>query len=268
MAQQWEGLLEGAAQELRGHLTLERVTASKAGDEISVFFSSDMLVEERPFLAAQRAMRRNFAPTRVKLIIRSPQLAQDFLSDPQKYAPFILRCVKRRHPSGAPFMNDATLECKGDVLSVLVPQDIAPKFLAQSGVDKYIEQLVENVFVTQVHVVFQAVKLREEQLEEIRRRRKAEDEQAVAAMIKTQSEQVAAPGSESCQRKAQGDFRPADHRRAAAYQRIDRRGQQADHLRRGADGGNARTARRRNAAAFLRVDGLHEYHQVQDVFAL
>lgn len=63
MAQQWEGLLEGAAQELRGHLTLERVTASKAGDEIAVFFSSDMLVEEKPFLAAQRAIRRNFAPT-------------------------------------------------------------------------------------------------------------------------------------------------------------------------------------------------------------
>ena len=192
MAQQWEGLLEGAAQELKGHLTLERVTASKAGDEIAVFFSSDMLVEEKPFLAAQRAIRRNFAPTRVKLIIRSPQLAQDFLNDPQKYAPFILRCVKRRHPSGAPFMNDAKLECKGDVLSVLVPQNIAPKFLTQSGVDHYIEQLIENVFVTKVHVVFQAVKLREEQLEEIRRRRKAEDEQAVAQMIKTQSEQVAA----------------------------------------------------------------------------
>ena len=62
MAQQWEGLLEGAAQELKGHLTLERVTASKAGDEIAVFFSSDMLVEEKPFLAAQRAIRRNFAP--------------------------------------------------------------------------------------------------------------------------------------------------------------------------------------------------------------
>ena len=58
MAQQWEGLLEGAAQELKGHLTLERVTASKAGDEIAVFFSSDMLVEEKPFLAAQRAIRR------------------------------------------------------------------------------------------------------------------------------------------------------------------------------------------------------------------
>ena len=72
MAQQWEGLLEGAAQELRGHLTLERVTASKAGDEISVFFSSDMLVEERPFLAAQRAMRRNFAPTRVKIASQRP----------------------------------------------------------------------------------------------------------------------------------------------------------------------------------------------------
>lgn len=157
MAQQWEGLLEGAAQELRGHLTLERVTASKAGDEISVFFSSDMLVEERPFLAGTARHAGAISRRRVSNSSSgSPQLAQDFLSDPQKYAPFILRCVKRRHPSGAPFMNDATLECKGDVLSVLVPQDIAPKFLAQSGVDKYIEQLVENVFVTQVHVVFQA----------------------------------------------------------------------------------------------------------------
>ena len=230
MAQQWEGLLEGAAQELKGHLTLERVTASKAGDEIAVFFSSDMLVEEKPFLAAQRAIRRNFAPTRVKLIIRSPQLAQDFLNDPQKYAPFILRCVKRRHPSGAPFMNDAKLECKGDVLSVLVPQNIAPKFLTQSGVDHYIEQLIENVFVTKVHVVFQAVKLREEQLE--------------------------------------GRLRAADHRRAAAHQRIDGGSQQADDLRRGADGGDARAARRRNAASLLRADGLHEHHQVQGVFAL
>ena len=206
MAQQWEGLLEGAAQELKGHLTLERVTASKAGDEIAVFFSSDMLVEEKPFLAAQRAIRRNFAPTRVKLIIRSPQLAQDFLNDPQKYAPFILRCVKRRHPSGAPFMNDAKLECKGDVLSVLVPQNIAPKFLTQSGVDHYIEQLIENVFVTKVHVVFQAVKLREEQLEEIRRRRKAEDEQAVAEMIKTQSEQVAAQEAKAAKEKPKAVF--------------------------------------------------------------
>ena len=206
MAQQWEGLLEGAAQELKGHLTLERVTASKAGDEIAVFFSSDMLVEEKPFLAAQRAIRRNFAPTRVKLIIRSPQLAQDFLNDPQKYAPFILRCVKRRHPSGAPFMNDAKLECKCDVLSVLVPQNIAPKFLTQSGVDHYIEQLIENVFVTKVHVVFQAVKLREEQMEEIRRRRKAEDEQAVAQMIKTQSEQVAAQEAKAAKEKPKAVF--------------------------------------------------------------
>ncbi|MFR2019448.1 MAG: PHP domain-containing protein [Christensenellales bacterium] len=220
MAQQWEGLLEGAAQELKGHLTLERVTASKAGDEIAVFFSSDMLVEEKPFLAAQRAIRRNFAPTRVKLIIRSPQLAQDFLNDPQKYAPFILRCVKRRHPSGAPFMNDAKLECKGDVLSVLVPQDIAPKF-RQSGVDHYIEQLIENV-CDEGACRLSGGEAAREQLEEIRRRRKAEDEQAVAQMIKTQSEQVAAQETKP-PRKAEGRLRTADHRRAAAYQRIDGR---------------------------------------------
>lgn len=221
MAQQWESLLEGAAAELAGHLTLDRVTASRSGEEICVYFSSDILVEERPYLAVQRALRRNFAPTRVQLIIKSPQLAEDFLSDPQKYAPFIQRCIKRRHPSGAPFMQDAKLECKGDVLSVLVPRVIAPKFLSQSGVDTYIEQLVKNVFVTDVHVVFQAVKLREEQLEEIRRRRKKEDDQAVAAMIQEQKERGHASGAAGSQGEAQGRAGQADHRRADGHQRAD-----------------------------------------------
>ena len=206
MAEQWEGMLEGAAQELKGHLTLDRVTANRGGDEITVYFSADVLVEERPFLSMQRALRRNFAPMRVKLIIRSPELGQDFLADPQKYAPFIMRCVKRHHPSGAPFLGEATLECKGDVLTVLVPQDIAPKFLTQSGVGEYIEQLIENVFVTKVHVAFQAVKLREEQLEEIRRRRKVEDEQAVAEMVKEQKEQVATQEAKAVKEKPKAVF--------------------------------------------------------------
>lgn len=91
--------LKEPAQELKGHLTLDRVTANRGGDEITVYFSADVLVEERPFLSMQRALRRNFAPMRVKLIIRSPELGQDFLTDPQKYAPFIMRCVKRPSPS-------------------------------------------------------------------------------------------------------------------------------------------------------------------------
>ncbi|MBP3523706.1 MAG: PolC-type DNA polymerase III [Clostridia bacterium] len=201
MSEQWEGLLEGAAADLKGHLTLDRVTASRSGEEITVYFSSDILVEERPFLALQRALRRNFAPMHVSLIVKSPQLAEDFLSDPMKYSAFILRCVRRRHPSGAPLMQDAKFECKGNVLSILVPQDIAPKFLAQAGVDAYIQQLVKNVFVADVHVVFQAIKLREEQLEEIRRRRKQEDEQAVAEMIKEQKEQVVAREQQAAKEK-------------------------------------------------------------------
>ena len=38
MAEQWEGMLEGAAQELKGHLTLDRVTANRGGDDYGVFF--------------------------------------------------------------------------------------------------------------------------------------------------------------------------------------------------------------------------------------
>ena len=128
---QWQSLLEGEAAALAQHLTLERVTASKSGEKITVYFSSDLLVEERPFLAVQRSLRKNFAPIYVSLVIRSPQLKDDFLADPQKYAPFILRSVGRKHPAGAPLIEGARFECKGDVLSVLLPQDIAPGFLSQ-----------------------------------------------------------------------------------------------------------------------------------------
>ncbi|MDO5378688.1 MAG: hypothetical protein Q4G52_10175, partial [Clostridia bacterium] len=206
MAGRWEGLLEGAAQELKGHLTLERVMASRSGEEITVCFSADMLVEERPFLALQRALRRNFAPMRVSLVVKSPQLAEAFLADPQRYAPFILRCVRRRHPSGAPLLQDARFECRGNVLSVLVPQDIAPKFLAQAGVGEYMQELIRNVFVTEVNVQFQAVKLREEQLEEIRRRRKEEDDQAVAEMIKEQKAQVKEQEQKAAREKPRAVF--------------------------------------------------------------
>ena len=42
----------------------------------------------------QRALRRNFAPMHVSLIVRSPQLAEEFLSNPMKYAAFILNLIK------------------------------------------------------------------------------------------------------------------------------------------------------------------------------
>ena len=107
--EQWETLLDGPAKALAGHLTLDRVTANRSGEEITVCFSSDVLVEEGPFLAVQRALRRNFMPIRVHLVIRSPQLADDFRQEPQKYAAFILRSIKRKHPSGAPFLQPFTV---------------------------------------------------------------------------------------------------------------------------------------------------------------
>ena len=145
MAERWGEYLEGEAQSLDGHLTFERVTAARSGEEITVHFTSDILVEERPFLAFRRALRRQFAPMKVHLIIKSPKLCDSLMEDPMQYCAFILRSIKRHHPSCAPLLENARFEIKGDVLSVLVTQVIAPKFLVQSGVGKYIEQLLFDV---------------------------------------------------------------------------------------------------------------------------
>ena len=113
MAEQWESLMEDSMQELRGHLKLDCVMINRSGTEITVCFSSDILVEERPFLTLRRALRKNLAPIQVSLVVKSPQLAQDFLDDPMKYASFILRSVKRHHPSAAPAFGKRQLQRKG-----------------------------------------------------------------------------------------------------------------------------------------------------------
>ena len=173
---------------------------------MTAFFNSDVLVEERPFLAMRRAMRRDFSPIGVTLIIKSPQLAKDFLQEPQKYADFICRSVRRHHQSAGPFLEGAVFECKGNVLSVLVKNQIAPRLLTHAGVGKYIEELVQNVFVAQVGVTFQAEALRAEQLEEIRRRRQAEEEEALAKMVQAQSEQTAAQEQKAAREKPKAVF--------------------------------------------------------------
>ncbi len=186
---QWQSLLEGEAEVLNGHLTLDRVTATRSGERIKVCFSSDILVEDEPFSAFQKALRRYFAPIRVSLIIRSPQLRGDFLADPQKFAPFLLKSIGHRHPSAVPLIEHARFECKGDVLTLLVSEDNAPKYLEQSGIDAYNAQHAFDFFGAKLHVDIQAAGLREaqtEELEELRKRRHEEDEQALNQIVREQ----------------------------------------------------------------------------------
>ena len=46
----WESMLNGPAKYLAGHLTLESVTVDGNHSRIIVCFTSDVLVEEEPYL--------------------------------------------------------------------------------------------------------------------------------------------------------------------------------------------------------------------------
>ena len=184
----WEKLLSGMAGDLSGHLKLERVRVNPEGNRMEVYFSSDLLVEEAPFRAIRSALRRYFDPVQVSLVIRCPELGDSFLAEPQKYADFIRRCVHRKFPSCVPFLQSAKLECKGSMLSILVTNPIAPAYMENMGINQYIEALSENVFGKHVHVQCQAIQLREEQLEEIRKKRKEEEVAELSRMVEVQRE--------------------------------------------------------------------------------
>ena len=182
----WEQIIDEAIPELKGHLSLERVETNMTGSAIGIYLASDMLIEEKPFRAVRSAMRRKFDPIQVSLFIRSPALAQDFLSDPEKYKSFIVRCIQRHYQSCIPFFQNARFEFNGNVLSLLFENDLAPRYVIEQQVDRYIARLARDVFDCDIRVTCQAVKLRAEQIEEIRERRKFEEEEALKQLIMDQ----------------------------------------------------------------------------------
>ena len=190
MAVSWESFLEGPAAGLAGHLTLEKVSITEDGKQMNACFSSDILVEEEPFLAMRRAMRRYFEPVHVSVVIRSPALAKSFLNDPKPYASFMYRCAKRRFPFCAPFLENANYVCHEHLLTVQMMDNMAPTLLKEAGIDTYLAKLIRNVFEVDVQVGFQAEKLRLEQLDEIRKNRQAEESRAMAEMLREQKERV------------------------------------------------------------------------------
>ncbi len=179
----WEQIIEEAIPELKGHLSLERVETNMTGSAIGIYLASDVLIDEKPFRAVRSAMRRRFDPIKVSLFIRSPALGQDFLSNPEKYKSFILRCIQRHYQSCIPFFENARFEFNGDVLSLLFENDLAPRYVIEQQVDRYVTTLVRDVFGCEIHVTCQAVKLRAEQIEEIRERRRYEEEEALKQLI-------------------------------------------------------------------------------------
>ena len=191
MEQPWERLMSGVDAELLSHLKLEQVLARSGAKEVQVQFTSDILIEDRPFRSIVNALQRNFPQTRVSVIVRSPELAGDFLQNPQKYYAFIEKCLKRKYPGYVPFFQQAVIECKGNVLSILTRTEIAPRYMQAMEVDRYLEKLIDNVFGAKVHVIIQASKVRQEQMDEILRRRREADELEIFRKIQEQNAKAA-----------------------------------------------------------------------------
>lgn len=185
----WEGVFNGPAKSLAGHLTLENVTVNPQCTQISICFSSNVLVEEEAYLYIRNHIRKSFEGVNVKLTIRSPQLKEAFCLEPEAYKSFFLKCIKRKFPSCAPFFTKADFSCQAETLSITVEDPLAPQMLKEAGVDTYIKRLIRDLFLADMRVVFLSAQLRKEQIQEIQARRREEEERAMTEMLRHQKEE-------------------------------------------------------------------------------
>ncbi len=149
----WRKLFGENLQELIPHLTLEKVLMNREASRVMVCFLSDVLVTEKEFLAAKRAISAAFPLMRASLRIACPALGDDLVASTGAYADFLSACLLRHHPIAKAWLADGTYRMPDDRTLILeLPSPLAVQYFADSDAAKRLQRAVYDVFRKEVRV--------------------------------------------------------------------------------------------------------------------
>ncbi|MDR0898656.1 MAG: PolC-type DNA polymerase III [Oscillospiraceae bacterium] len=183
----WQSLFPDALSELVPHLTLEKVLIDRAATKLLVCFLSDILVEEKAYLAIKAALRKDFPGLAVSLRVRSPALADAVRADMTPFIPFLIDCLARSSPGVRPWLADARWSLEGDHLCLAVSSEAALRYVRHTDLDKRLTALMWDVFTMKVDTAL----ISEEDMQAQRERLQAIETAAAQEALRIQAEETA-----------------------------------------------------------------------------
>ncbi len=160
--------LEETVPPLAGKLRVERVLYRKTDNKAYFSLLSDTLVPEVDFLALERRMRGLFPQLQVALRVASPGLAEDFVTDVQRYTPVLKDFLRRQSPALRAWLDDVGWSVDNGRILLTCPDAFSIEFFRRNGLDAKLAQAVWDIFRVRMPVALGLCGEREAWVERMR----------------------------------------------------------------------------------------------------
>ena len=145
---EFDRMLFEEVPELRGMLHFERADYHASTNRALIAFTADTLVENALFLRIKKVIGRAFPQLAFSLRVSSPGLAEDFLSDPGKYAQTIMGILQRAHPGIRSWADGTLWSGDGTSLSLGLPDGFALEYAQKQRLADRLAVIVYDLFRT------------------------------------------------------------------------------------------------------------------------
>ncbi len=181
--------------DLRDKLEFERIEYQFERNRALIFFSSEELIRREQFMAIRKAIQDVFPKLHFSVRVASPDLAEQFLEDPQRYADVLTDILLRAHPSASAWLADARWIGEKGTLILEMPDEFAINYLRDSMAQDVLKQAIYDVFRIAPPIDF---RVRSDYLARMERVRQMREEERAAISVEREKQRAAqAPASDA-----------------------------------------------------------------------
>lgn len=138
--------LDSLVPELAGKLHLVRVDYYARQARATVFLTSDALVGEKQFALVKKHLQRTFPKLKLSLRVASPQLAGDFLLQPEQYTEVINRILIRHYPAMTTHLEGIRWLPEDGGLALELPNQFAYEYMERTDVRAKLGAAIADIF--------------------------------------------------------------------------------------------------------------------------
>ncbi|MDO4546465.1 MAG: hypothetical protein Q4D04_00055, partial [Clostridia bacterium] len=171
----WTSLIAPVDPELAQIMTLDKVTANRAGDRFIITMTASRLLTGDEFRNMEAVFQKALTRANVKLRVSYPALKRDVLSDAQSVRPFITSLIARDNPGAKVHLSspdDWSIE--DGRLSIHVNDQFGVDFISRQEIDARIAHLFKVLFDVDVRVAVEIAGDTEKRIRDIAQKRKQE----------------------------------------------------------------------------------------------
>ena len=170
--------------ELSGRLKLDKLHYNKKKRHVTVFLLSDEPIREENFLNIKKAIKKLLPGMAVSLRTASPNSAQHFLNEPEKYSDIFTGYLIRKFPAIVSWVKDIIWSPHLDGISLEAPDEFSLVYLNQNNVSSMLTDAAEHVFHIRPQFHLRLRGDAAQRLENIEQKRKQERERKKKYLLK------------------------------------------------------------------------------------